>query len=298
MKIQIGRILMRCLECDKNEFEYIEKMGETACKACGLIVFTELFEERVVTVENGELTRTKDGIGLGSNISGYSRLAKTHQRFSAKDTHIKKGIVFSQMVLSSIDVSLSPLRDRVGEVYRELYTKSIFSNANTLEVRGTAVAWFVMKENKTPVTIKEASKEFNCGGKSLNRLIRKINQYFGSRIRHLQVDPQFMLKKTASKITNDIVFISRCIDTLELFEPIVEKYEYNKRSAYYESICWITKNIHLQPKITLRLIADNTNASWSAIQKQTKEILGLIGLKTCAQVKGKQLSELGENKYE
>jgi hypothetical protein len=80
--------------------------------------------------------------------------------------------------------------------------------------------------------------------------------------------------------------------TLEFFEPIVEKLEYNKRNAYYESICWISKNIFVYPRITLKSIAERSDVSWSAIQKQTKDLLGLIGLSTCAQVKGKQISEL------
>ena len=82
------------------------------------------------------------------------------------------------------------------------------------------------------------------------------------------------------------------METLELFEPIVISSEYNKTPAYYESICWISKNIFVYPRITLKLIAEKSDASWSAIQKQTKVLLGLIGLKTCAQVKGKQISEL------
>ncbi len=287
---------MKCIECQGNEFEYDEVMGETACKECGLIVATEMFEETVRSVSNNTETHTKEKIGLGSVITS-GKLKRAHNRYSTRDNHIKKAIVFSHMVLSNFN-STEVLKDRVDAVYRELHSKNVFSNAHSLEIRATAVVWYVLKENKTPITLKEACVEFGCSGKTLNRLIRKITTYYGSRLRHIQADPLFLLKKTANKITDDLLFISRCMETLEFFEPILEKSEYNKRGAYYESICWIAKNIFVHPTITLKLIAERSDYSRSAIKKQTRDLLGLIGLKTCAQVKGKQFSELGENKNE
>tara|TARA_R110001592_G_scaffold126915_1_gene338385 strand:- start:865 stop:1728 length:864 start_codon:yes stop_codon:yes gene_type:complete len=283
---------MKCLECNTSDFEYDEVMGETACKECGLIVATEMFEERQISVDKEVLKSSSERTTqLGSVIAGKGKMAHVHNRYSSRDNHIRKAIVLGQLVLSSVFDANTSLRDRVGEVYRELHSKNTFKGVS-LEVRATAVVWFVMKENKTPITAKKASQEFNCSGKSLNRLIRKINSYYGSRMRHLQPDPQYLLKKVANQITDDIVFISQCMETLELFEPIVISSDYNKTPAYYESICWISKNIFVYPRITLKLIAEKSDASWSAIQKQTKVLLGLIGLKTCAQVKGKQISEL------
>ena len=282
---------MKCLECNRSEFEYDEVMGETACVECGLIAVTELFEERQISVDKEVLLKSSERTGLGSIISGSGKMAHIHNRYSSKDHHIKKGIVMCQMVLSNVFESNTTLRDRVGEVYRELHSKNTFKGVS-LEVRATAVVWFVMKENKTPIKIKKLSEEFSCSGKSLNRLIRKISKHYGNRMRQMEADPQYLLKKVANQITDDIVFISQCMETLEMFEAIVSSSEYNKRNAYYESICWISKNIFVYPRITLTLIAEKTDASWSAIQKQTKDLLGLIGLKTCAQVKGKQISEL------
>tara|TARA_R110000803_G_scaffold86474_1_gene152850 strand:- start:22445 stop:23302 length:858 start_codon:yes stop_codon:yes gene_type:complete len=282
---------MQCQECQSNEFEYNEIMGETACVTCGLILITELFEQTVRSIDAHGETHTKETVDLGSVIKHSGKLRTTQVRYSTNDGHIRKGIVFANMVLSSVTEAKN-LRVRIDEVYRELYSKHIFSTHHPLEVRATAVVFFVMRENRTPVSIKEVSAEFNCQGKKLNRLIRKINSHYSHRMSQFQEDPQYMLKKTAYKITEDVVFISQCMETLELFEPIVISSDYNKTPAYYESICWISKNIFVYPRITLKLIAEKNDASWSAIQKQTKELLGLIGLTTCAQVKGKQISEL------
>jgi transcription initiation factor TFIIIB Brf1 subunit/transcription initiation factor TFIIB len=283
---------MKCLECGNKTFDYDENMGEQYCSSCGLIMVTELFEETVSVQRNEEIVHSPDKMALGSITSGFSKIAKNNRRYSSKDSHIRKGIVLSQMVLSSVGINDNSLRDRVAEVYRELYRKAVFSRANTLEVRGTAVVWYVLTENRTPISVMNASKEFGCSGKSLNRLIRRIKSHYGSKIKTLRADPQYLLKKAAYLITDDIVFVSQCMKTLEFFEPIVEKLEYNKRNAYYESICWISKNIFVYPRITLKSIAERSDVSWSAIQKQTKDLLGLIGLSTCAQVKGKQISEL------
>ena len=282
---------MKCLECNTSNFEYDEVMGETACVECGLIAVTEMFEERQMSVDKEVLLKSSERTRLGSIVSGNGKMSYIHNRYSDKDNHLKKGVVMCQMVLSNVFDSTTTLRDRVGEVYRELHSKNVFKGVS-LEVRATAVVWFVMKENKTPIKIRKLSEEFSCSGKSLNRLIRRISTYYGSRMRHMEADPQYLLKKVANQITDDIVFISQCMETLEMFERIVNSSDYNKRNAYYESICWISKNIFVYPRITLTLISEKTDASWSAIQKQTKDLLGLIGLKTCAQVKGKQISEL------
>ena len=283
---------MRCVECKGDNFEYDEVMGETACQSCGLIVITELFEQSVRIQTNEEVTRSSDKGILGSEIGGYSRLANTQNRFASKDGHLRKGVVFSQMVLSSLGISEASLKDRAGTLYRELHSKKIFSSNLSLEIRATAVAWFVLLENKTPVKVKEASKEFDCGGKSLNRLIRKIKKHFGANAKLMQPDPVFLLKKAAYQISDDLVFISQCLETLEFFEPIIIQAEYNKGNAYYESICWISKNIFVFPKITVTHIAKCTGTTRQTIWEETKDLLGLIGLETCAQVKGKQLSEL------
>ena len=88
-------------------------------------------------------------------------------------------------------------------------------------MRATAVVWLVMKENKTPIKIKKLSEEFSCSGKPLNRLIRKISTYYGGRMRpNGRADPQYLLKKVANQITDDIVYISQCMETLEMFETI------------------------------------------------------------------------------
>ena len=190
---------MICQECQSNEFEYDEVMGETACVDCGLIVITELFEETVRSVSNTQEIHSKEIGGLGSVINQSGKLRKTQVRYATSDGHIRKGIVFANMVLTSV-ASTKKLSNRIDEVYRELYAKNVFSNSHPLEVRATAVVFFVMKENRTPVSIKEVSKEFDCQGKKLNRLIRKINSYYGSRLKHLQPDPQYLLKKVANQI--------------------------------------------------------------------------------------------------
>tara|TARA_R110001632_G_scaffold33410_1_gene85446 strand:- start:1073 stop:1939 length:867 start_codon:yes stop_codon:yes gene_type:complete len=285
---------MKCKECNCEEFEYDETMGEHFCSSCGLINIIEMFEESISLQDDEKIIKSSDERTqvLGSVIFGKGKIARNQVRYSSKDNHIKKGIVLSQMVLGSLGTWDMTLKDRVSEVYRELYSKAVFSKSNTLEVRATAVVWFVLIENKTPYSVKKISLEFECAGKSLNRLIRRVKAHYGNKMKNLQADPQYMLKKVALQVTDDVVFISQCMETLEFFEPIIIELDYNKRNAYYESICWIAKNIFVYPKITLKQIAEQTDASWSAIQKQTKDLLGLIGLTTCAQVKGKQISEL------
>ena len=43
---------MKCSECGCLVFNYNERLGETECSDCGLVVVTELFEETVRMVND------------------------------------------------------------------------------------------------------------------------------------------------------------------------------------------------------------------------------------------------------
>ena len=62
---------MRCPECNCEENEFDEVLGERTCKDCGLVLVTELFEESVHILDStGELRHSSDKGQLGSVIAG------------------------------------------------------------------------------------------------------------------------------------------------------------------------------------------------------------------------------------
>ena len=291
--MNIGWYLMNCDECGCRDTTFDERMGERTCDSCGLIIVLEAFEETIAYINDGEVTRSPDKGKLGSIISGkgsykFNKFGKN----SVMPTHIQKGLRLCFMVTASIAPN-SNLKDRVEELYVELQRHNVFGNS-PLEERASAVVAYALRENLTPISTKEICEEFNVKSKVVNRILRKIIQYYRNSIHYHGDNPPFLLSRELSKITKDIYFKSRCLKVLEFFEPIVQDNTFTKGRSYYVAICWITANIYLHKEITATMLTDKSGFSRFSIRKQTNAIIALVGYTKVDQLQGKQFSELGD----
>lgn len=285
---------MKCHECGSLVFHYNERMGETECSDCGLIVVTELFEETVRLVDNGNVVHNSDNRNLGSIISGKgSSKFNVRGNNSVMPRHITQGLQTCNMILSSVQIN-HPLKDRVEECYLQAQRKGLFGNIK-LETRCTATVFYVLKENRTPVDMKQLCSEYSCSTKVVNRLVQKMIHHFKNKNILYGADPTFLLKQTCNKITDDIMFYSNAVDLLLKMEPITEHHCYNKPRAYYASICWVAVNIFRYVGITKSEISECTNVSLSAIGKTSKNIIKMMGYDKMSEIKG---IDINDNKNE
>tara|TARA_R110000803_G_scaffold144073_1_gene210007 strand:+ start:6232 stop:7092 length:861 start_codon:yes stop_codon:yes gene_type:complete len=286
--------MKKCEECNSEEREYNEKLGETVCKDCGLVLVTELFEETVhLLSSSGELKYSADKGFLGSVITGkgsykFNRFGKN----SVIPKHIQNGLRHCNMVLGAIAPDLN-LSERVEKLYMDLLTKNVFGKSQ-YEARATAVVYYALKENGTPHSFTDVAAEFNPPIKVVKRLVRKINQIHRNSINYVPINPQYLLGQVLVKIDVDDEFNRHCYKMLEYFEVKVQAHDFNKGRSYYACIVWITANQLVRREITEASISKKTGFGGHTIWKQTKSILSLIGLSVASQVKGKELNELGE----
>ena len=289
---------MKCIECDGNKFEIDERLGELSCMDCGYIAVTELFEQTTLHRNKaGEYIHSWDYGGrrkLGSYVKSNkkSNIGSMMITLGSNTSHLEKGLKMCNMLLATLMPS-HPLKDRVEECYISLYRKNILTTLG-VEEKATAVVYYVLRENRTPVSLKELRQEFSCNTKTLNQAVKRINKHFNNVNAYTRIDPYYMLKTVTSKITDDLTFASNCQDVLELFEPLTQNVDCVKGTVYYSSICWIAKNIYLHP-IKQKEIAEKANVSLSSIKLTTKKLLALIGYEKCSQVRGKQINELRRN---
>jgi transcription initiation factor TFIIIB Brf1 subunit/transcription initiation factor TFIIB len=284
---------MICDECHSKESEYNETMGERVCKDCGLVLVTEMFEETVRLVNDGEMVRSSDKGILGSVITGKG--SHKYNKWGKQDTispAIQTGLVHCNMVLGTVCPQVN-LKDRVRELYMALVVKGVFGRSQ-YEARATAVVYYALKENGTPHSLRDVCSEFTPPIKVVKRLIRKINQVFKNRINCIPVNPQYLLKQTLSKVSSDILFEQQCLKVLEHFESLLIDSEFNKGRTYYASIIWIASNVYMRSNITQKLIIEKTGYSNNKIWSQTRAILAVIGLTSVKQVKGQELNQIGE----
>ena len=285
---------MNCDECGSKDNYFDEIQGERICNECGLVLVQEMFEETVHLLDTGgNLQHSADKGKLGSVITGkgsykFNKFGKN----SVIPQSIQNGLVHCNMVLANVAPNLK-LNERVEKLYMDLNNKGIFGRSQ-FEARATAVVFYALRENGTPYSFKEVMGEFEPNLKVVKRLVRKINQTYRNSANYMPINPQYLLEQTLNKITDDLVFKRQAIKVLEFFEAKVEQNTFNRGRSYYASIIWITAKMYVNTQITQVLITKKTGFSRFNIRRQTKEILSMIGLELANQVKGKQLSELGE----
>ena len=284
---------MRCTECGCEENEFDEVLGERACKDCGLVLITELFEESVHILDSsGELKHSSDKGQLGSVIVGkgsfkFNKFGKN----SVMPKHIQTGLMHCNMVISA-NIPHMNMKERVETLYIELLNKGLLVSYS-YEERATAVVYYALKENGTPRTFREICKEFTLKTKRVKRLVRKINQHYGNKVNCVPINPNYMLSQTLAVITKEPSFILQASKVLEVFETVINNSTYTKGTSYYAAICWITSNVCLQD-ITRKYISETTGFSEWIIYRQTCLILGLVGLTSVKEVKGIDINKIGE----
>ena len=285
---------MICDDCGCTENEYDEDMGERVCKDCGLVLVTEMFEETVHILDNvGNVKHSSDKGKLGSVITGkgsyqFNKFGKN----SVMPQHIQNGLMHCNMVLAQVCPQMD-LKERVEELYIKLLNKGLFGRTG-YEERATALVYYVLKENGTPYPFKDVCSEFNPSLRVVKRLVRKINQEFRNRVNYTPVNPQFVLKRTLSNITDDFEFQRQCIKVLEFFERKITETTFNKGRSYYAAIIWIAANLNVRKDITCVRISEMTGFSKWIIRRQTKAILNMIGYDKATEIKGKDINRLGE----
>ena len=277
-----------CDECGSNETEYNEQLGEICCKLCGLVIVTEMFEETVRIVDNGECVASSDNGRLGSVITGagsykFNRWGKD----SVFPKKVIEGFFHCNMVLSNVAPQMK-LKARVEELYLLFLNKGLFGRTS-YEARATAVVYYALLENGTQHSIKEVSEEFPDSMKSAKKLIRKIKQFAGTK--KLPYNPRYRLIKTVAKIApDDLTFRREAENTLEFFESVTNQLgDFTKAPSYYEAICWITVNKIVHPTIKRKTISAKTGVAEKTIYLETKKLLSLIGYSKAHEMKGKQL---------
>ncbi len=267
-----------CGECNSRAISFDERLGEMVCDECGLVIITEIFEE---TVRSGSRYSPDKGT-LGSITLGKGR-----RNYNPTPSHILQGLSFCKILLANFS-SAESLKLRCERIYMTLYKKNIFSTRDTYEDRASAVVYYCLLENNTPVNyIDICSIEFNSEKAKVIKLVKKIKKHFGTV--NKRPTPIYEIERMASLIASDAIFTKQAIEVHEYFYPIIEESGFNIPISYPASICWLAANINLRSDITCQVIHRHSKLSKWTIRNTGKNLLNLIGLVSTEQIKGKQL---------
>lgn len=178
-----------CWECKSTSVTYDERLGETVCDDCGLVLIQNALEETVSILLEEKKTsnymgRTNSSFNLGSMISindlsdKKARVLYNTQRWNQTETPShKKMLKLSNMALSYYNISYE-IKQRVPRYYKILQEKHGLRGVS-IEVRAASLTYYIVKEIGVATTIKRHAKITRCTGKEISRNARVVATILG-----------------------------------------------------------------------------------------------------------------------
>ena len=173
-----------CIECKSESSTFNDTLGERACDGCGLIHLTNPFEETISWTGERWEDRPNDSDSSGHLGSYIMKSDVTNKRdYFLRQQNIKTNSITSSdrhMYALSYNIlwkyavasNNSDKRKKVPIYYKALQENRILSGL-TLETRAAGLTYFILKEAKINISLKEHSK------KSVNTL--KFVEYVHSK---------------------------------------------------------------------------------------------------------------------
>jgi transcription initiation factor TFIIIB Brf1 subunit/transcription initiation factor TFIIB len=211
---------MKCKECDSNNNEYDERLGEIACADCGFIHMDEMIEETVSgqSTQHGlqEFGRAPDRGKLGSifslsdmnnqkNKSLMRNLYRT-AKFSKTDESLNKGILVCNMVLSYHSPSNS-LKDRVAFNYKRIYRSGQMRGID-LDIRAVSIVFYTLRELGVSVLLRDIAKRNDVSIKRASKVSKRIARLLGKPWVLHQINTDGWVEVTCQKLEAENSFIA------------------------------------------------------------------------------------------
>lgn len=278
---------MKCDECDSRDNYFDERLGERVCNSCGLVLVVEKFEE---TVRFNFDNSSSDNYGrLGSqkvNLKQNS-LAGKISGMTSQERSIMNGINSCSMVFTSLKLPFD-LRERTDRTYRQLNNSGVFQKSS-FEVRATALVYYLLRENGTPMSLDDVCAEFSVKKNQVNKLVRRITKFFGARPA-IQYRMEYEMRRYAERLSDDNAFPHLCIEMMNYFDKVSEKHYINNGATYPYAIIAMCSRMH-NYSITQKKIAEIAPVSENGIRACIRRLLEPIGMKY-TELRGKTIRDL------
>lgn len=288
------------MNCDSQSSYVDDRLGETVCSDCGLVLVTNIFEERSsqslpLNDDGSQSIRIGDKGNLGSvfNSTGFSgnyikRLSSTQLKFKGRQQQsLNRGFVELNMVLSPY-LPNNSLKDRAQHYYKKLYFSREMQGYN-IDVRVAAIALIVLREYGIPVTIFEIAKNNSLSNSKVSKCARKLARALNKPyILH-----SMPIKSWSDRVTHDLIVVkygneelkrSFKKDSAEVIE-YVHNYVTNRditfTKSYMASALWITvclRSFGTQPEFTQHEIGIATNCTPVSLRNRNKETFDMFNV--------------------
>jgi transcription initiation factor TFIIIB Brf1 subunit/transcription initiation factor TFIIB len=183
---------MKCSECNSITTTFDERMGETICSDCGLILSINVFEETSVSVRSSNTgnafgnpfskTRDADFNGLGS-IIGRQDITnrKTFSLFEEQKRTDYDSSTYNFRLSASIFLSYYNGKNLLAEATRKYKTMKEEHLVRGLPIENVAagIVYYVLKDKGISVSLKEFSRQSKIPIKNIVRTSKRAKKKFG-----------------------------------------------------------------------------------------------------------------------
>ena len=201
---------MKCIECESTTTTFDERMGETICADCGLILSINIFEETscikfVNDRDTNYHTRGFDNMYVGSYI--MNKDIRNRKDFSLQRENVRmktngsenKVSVASGMYLSYYNSG--KLKNEVIKKYRILKDEHLIRGLPLDDV-AAGIVYYVLKERGIPVSLKDYSKKIKVPVKNIMRTSKRVTRKFGKPHIFSQLNTDEMVSSIIDKLNS------------------------------------------------------------------------------------------------
>tara|TARA_R110001592_G_scaffold64636_1_gene198515 strand:- start:3075 stop:3920 length:846 start_codon:yes stop_codon:yes gene_type:complete len=278
---------MKCSECQANNNRYDERLGETICVECGLVLVLTPFEHGTYSHDsNGNLLREQWSDNL--HKLGLQTIKPSTMSFRAvENTAIYRGVAMCKLLMSSLKLP-KYIFNQVEELYIRLYRKNIFTTT-PLEDRAAALVYYCLRRENLPFTLNEICREYSCTPKSVFPLARKVAKAEGKTSVFLIKECRPFAEKYAMALGSSS-YVGKVSRLSTYFDSLISLANENTRPSTSAAYCSIVSTME-NMSLTNKEIGEVCGVGFNAIGKEVKRLLKLKNTNK-KQIKGKGIEWL------
>ena len=274
---------MKCSECNCITTSFDERLGETICNDCGLILSVDIFEETSSPMKNKKFFREKTKqLSLGSIISLSD--VKSSDNHILYNQHIwttynktERQFKFS----SSMFLSYYSGKSFLSEVYLKykILKEEHLIRGLPIDDVAAGIVYYVLKEKGIPISLKGFSKKSKIPTKNIMRTAKKLTKRFGkahifSDLNVEDIISQIILNLNSIKgtpdINNDVRF--DCYNFVSYIQRCYDDFNLTFTRTHIITAIWMVGRIHVSLNITQSALKDTCNISVQTIKDTSRKI--------------------------
>jgi len=279
---------MRCVECKSERNTFDERLGETVCSECGLVLIKSIFEDTVKTsASHGESYSGKrnNSWDLGSTIhrGDIGRFGKNARKLFFTQRHNNplnesylRMLRLSNMNLSYYNVT-SSLKSRVNKYYQVLIKHQTLSSI-PIENRAASLTYYILREAGIAVTVQRHSDVTKIPKNEISKHARTIATRLGKPWVFSQMNIEGLIQEAGSKLyLPNPEYVG---DVSKLSENVYQKmnvYDIQFTLATL-SACFYLVSIFRRENYTQQEIAKLVGTTEVSLRKNMKKVLSLYNI--------------------